>query len=85
MGLLTNSGTGDGQVHSLTHSLARSLLVCSCARSTGPAESAYEGGIWRVHVELPESYPWVLNVDVRPPTDSTLTRALLAIDSVRQV
>ncbi len=24
----------------------------------GPKESAYEGGIWRVHVELPESYPY---------------------------
>jgi ubiquitin-conjugating enzyme E2 H len=24
----------------------------------GPPESAYEGGIWRVHVELPESYPY---------------------------
>lgn len=24
----------------------------------GPPDSAYEGGIWRVHVELPESYPY---------------------------
>ncbi len=24
----------------------------------GPKESAYEGGVWRVHVELPESYPY---------------------------
>jgi hypothetical protein len=24
----------------------------------GPNESAYEGGTWRVHVELPEGYPY---------------------------
>ncbi|KAK4756285.1 hypothetical protein SAY87_006412 [Trapa incisa] len=24
----------------------------------GPKESLYEGGVWKVHVELPESYPY---------------------------
>jgi ubiquitin-conjugating enzyme E2 H len=24
----------------------------------GPADSPYEGGVWKVHVELPDGYPY---------------------------
>ena len=28
------------------------------AQLKGPKDSPYEGGIWKVHVELPEGYPY---------------------------
>ncbi|GBF93293.1 ubiquitin-conjugating enzyme E2 [Raphidocelis subcapitata] len=29
-----------------------------CVHFAGPKDSPYEGGVWKVHVELPESYPY---------------------------
>jgi len=29
-----------------------------CVNFKGPKDSPYEGGVWKVHVELPEAYPY---------------------------
>lgn len=29
-----------------------------CVRFYGPAETPFEGGVWKIHVELPDQYPF---------------------------
>ncbi|KAF5673635.1 ubiquitin-conjugating enzyme E2 H [Fusarium denticulatum] len=41
-------------IHFLTDSLRQEFFV----RFKGPAETPFEGGMWKVHVELPDTYPY---------------------------
>ncbi|CCT64659.1 probable UBC8-E2 ubiquitin-conjugating enzyme [Fusarium fujikuroi] len=41
-------------IYSLTDPLRQEFFV----RFKGPAETPFEGGMWKVHVELPDTYPY---------------------------
>ena len=35
-----------------------SVLLCMILQSTPPHPGPYEGGVWKVHVEIPDGYPY---------------------------